>query len=456
MKQHYVTDLQDGQLVLSLFLVREKEIRTSNRTGTSWLHLDLVDRTGTIAAKMWENFTALADTFERDDVVHIRGRVKVYKGEKELTLEQIKPALAPEYDIADFLPHTRHDIGRLYAELRYAIAAMKNPWLQRLLTSVVEDPAIEPRLKRAPAAMTMHHAFIGGLLEHVHSLIGLGRAVAAHYPELDSDLLLTGIVLHDIGKIDELVYVRGVEYTTEGRLLGHIMIGVSLVREKIRAIPDFPAPLATLVEHMILSHHGSHEFGSPSLPQVREAVALHFLDDMDSKMAAMRATLEASAGQPASDLWTDRNPSLRRALLRSDAFLSAKLEPAAKDAAAPAPKPAPLSPPPAAPPAPAAAQPSRPATPSTPPATPAAPVPRVPPGEPVASPSAAPSVSTYATLFTKSENEDRGKFAGASIDVPQSDKTAPEKEPPRSSYASPLFRKTLTADEKDEKPEDKK
>lgn len=465
MKQHYVADLQDGQLVLSLFLVREKEIRTSNRTGTSWLHLDLVDRTGTIAAKMWENFTALADTFERDDVVHIRGRVKVYKGEKELTLEQIKPALEPEYDLADFLPHTRHDIGQLYAELRYAIAAMKNPWLQRLLTSVVEDPALEPRLKRAPAAMTMHHAFIGGLLEHIHSLIGLGRAVAAHYPELDSDLLLAGIVLHDIGKIDELVYVRGVEYTTEGRLLGHIMIGVSLVREKIRAIPGFPAPLATLVEHMILSHHGSHEFGSPSLPQIREAVALHFLDDMDSKMAAMRATLEASAGQPASDLWTDRNPSLRRALLRSDAFLSPESaeggrRAAPQPAAAPAPKPAPSSPPPAAPPTPAPApsssQPSRPATPSAPPATPAVPTPRVPPGEPVASPAAAPSVSTYATLFTKSENEDRGKFAGASIDVPQSEKPAPEKEPPRSSYATPLFRKTLTADEKDEKPEDKK
>src|SRR4029077_8393691 len=139
--------------------------------------------------------------------------------------------------------------------------------------------------------------FIGGLLEHMVSLIGLGRGVAAHYPELDADLLLTGIVLHDIGKIDELRYSRGISYSTEGRLLGHIMIGVSLVREKIRAIPDFPAPLAVLVEHMILSHHGTREFGSPALPQTREAVALHFLDDMNPKRAAMRPRFEPPAGK---------------------------------------------------------------------------------------------------------------------------------------------------------------
>jgi len=194
---------------------------------------------------------------------------------------------------------------------------MKNPWLKRLLVSVVEDPAIVPKLKRAPAAMTMHHAFIGGLLEHVVSLIGLGRTIAAHYPDLDADLLLTGIVLHDIGKIDELSYGRGIDYTTQGRLLGHISIGAAMVREKIRAIPDFPAPLAMLVEHLILSHHGSYEFGSPSLPQTREAVALHFLDDMDSKMGAIRATLESPEG---TDDWTVRNPSLRRSLLRADKF----------------------------------------------------------------------------------------------------------------------------------------
>lgn len=317
MKTHYVADLQDGQAISTLFLVREKEIRTSARTGSSWLQLELADRTGTISAKMWDNFAAIERTFERDDVVQVRARVKLYNGQKELTLEQVIPAAERDYDLGDFLPHTKYDVEKLYAELRAAIAAMNNPALQRLLLSIVEDPAIAPKLKRAPAAMTMHHAFVGGLLEHIVGLIRLGNAVAAHYPELDANLLLAGIVLHDIGKIDELSYARGISYSTEGRLLGHIMIGAQLVREKIRAIPDFPAPLAVLLEHLILSHHGTHEFGSPTLPQTREAVALHFLDDMDSKMAAMRATLESPAG---SGEWTDRNPSLRRALLRADKF----------------------------------------------------------------------------------------------------------------------------------------
>ena len=317
MKTHYVADLQDGQAFSALFLVREKEIRTSARTGSSWMQLELADRTGTIPAKMWDNFAAIEKTFERDDVVQVRARVKLYNGQKELTLEQVIPAAERDYDLGDFIPHTKHDIEHLFADLHSAIGAMKNPALKRLLSSVVDDPAIAPKLKRAPAAMTMHHAFVGGLLEHIVSLIGLGRAVAAHYPELDADLLLSGIVLHDIGKIDELRYARGIDYSTAGRLLGHITIGAALVREKIRSIPDFPAPFAVLVEHLILSHHGTHEFGSPALPQTREAVALHFLDDMDSKMAAMRTTLESPAG---NDEWTERNPSLRRALLRTEKF----------------------------------------------------------------------------------------------------------------------------------------
>jgi 3'-5' exoribonuclease len=319
MKSHYVSDLRDGQAVTSLFMVGVKEIRTSQRSGKSWLELALRDRTGSIPAKMWDNFEALAKTFEADDVVQIRGRVKLYNGQKEMTLEQIVPAAVRDYDLSDFLAHTRHDIEKLYADLGAAVAAVKNPWIKRLLESVVNDPAIVPKLKRAPAAMNMHHAFVGGLLEHTVSLIGLGRSVAAHYPELDADVLLAGIVLHDIGKIDELSYERATNYTTAGRLLGHITIGTLLVREKIRAVPGFPEPLAILIEHLILSHHGTYEFGSPSLPQTREAIALHFLDDMDSKMAAMRATLEGASG---GEEWTERNPALHRALLRTDKFLA--------------------------------------------------------------------------------------------------------------------------------------
>ncbi len=319
MKSHYVSDLQDGQAVTSLFMVGVKEIRTSQRSGKSWLELALRDRTGSIPAKMWDNFEALAKTFEADDVVQIRGRVKLYNGQKEMTLEQIVPAAVRDYDLSDFLAHTKYDVEKLYADLGAAVAGVKNPWIQKLLNSVVNDPAIVPKLKRAPAAMSMHHAFVGGLLEHTVSLIGLGRTVTEHYPELDADVLLAGIVLHDIGKVDELSYERATNYTTAGRLLGHITIGTLLVREKIKAIPGFPEPLAILIEHLILSHHGTYEFGSPSLPQTREAITLHFLDDMDSKMAAMRATLEGASG---GEEWTERNPALHRALLRTDKFLA--------------------------------------------------------------------------------------------------------------------------------------
>jgi 3'-5' exoribonuclease len=318
MKSSYVSSLQDGQAVTSLFLVREKEIRTSPRTGSSWLQLELSDRTGTISAKMWENFTAIVSTFDRDDVVQIRGRVKLYNGQKELALEAVIPSAEDEYELADFLPHTKYDVEELYSKLRGAVAQMTNPNLQQLLNSFIADPSIAPKLKRAPAAMTMHHAFIGGLLEHIVSLIGLARAISEHYHELDADLLLAGVVLHDIGKIEELRYARGIEYSTEGRLLGHIMIGARMVQERIQTIPGFPAPLAVLVEHLILSHHGTHEFGSPTLPQVREAVALNFIDDLDSKMAAMGATIDSLSGD---DEWTGRNPSLRRALLHGAKYL---------------------------------------------------------------------------------------------------------------------------------------
>jgi len=317
-KTQFIAELKDGQAVTTLFLVRNKEIRTSAKTNRSWLQLELADRTGRIDAKMWDNFADAQTRFERDDIVKVRGRAKLYNDQIELTVEQVLPASEQEYDLADFLPHTKQDVEKMYARLREAIASAKNPWLKQLLASVVDDPAIAPKLKRAPAAMTMHHAYIGGLLEHVVSLTELMGAVAGHYPELDRDLLLTGIVLHDIGKIEELSYARAFGYTTEGQLLGHISIGLEIIRRKMDAIPDFPRPLGVLVKHLILSHHGSHEFGSPQLPQFREAVVLHYLDDMDSKMAAMRATLEGEGGQGE---WTERNPSLRRNLLRTEDFL---------------------------------------------------------------------------------------------------------------------------------------
>lgn len=320
MKSAFVAELRDGQVVTSFFLVRDKGIQTSANGERSWLQLSLADRTGTIKAKMWENFAELERTFDRDDIVKVRGRVKPYRGERELHIDQIIVAVETDYVLDDFLPHTKHDVEQLYAQLRAEVSAVRNPWLRRLLTSFVDDPEIASKLKRAPAAMTMHHAFLGGLLEHIVSLCGIAKRIGQHYPEVDGDLLLAGVVLHDIGKTEELCYKRGIGYTTEGQLLGHIVIGLGMVQKKISSIPEFPRSLAVLVEHLIVSHHGSYEFGSPKLPVVREAVLLNHLDDLDSKMAAMRETL---GNTQAEDLWTERNAALRRSLLNSEAYVRA-------------------------------------------------------------------------------------------------------------------------------------
>lgn len=317
MKPTYVSRLEADQSITSFFLVCEKEIRTT-RGGKPFLRLELGDRTGSIEANMWENFEEAAQTFERDDFVKVQARVELFRGKPQLVLDRLRRAEGQEVDLADYFPHTAQDVEKLYADLLEVIAGIGNPWLRRLLSAVAEDPAIVPKLKRAPAAKGMHHAFLGGLLEHILSLCGLCRAVAGRYPEVDADLLLTGAVLHDIGKIDELCYERSFGYTTEGHLLGHIVMELELLNKKMDALEGFPQELRTLVQHLLISHHGQYEFGSPKLPMFREAVLLHYLDDLDSKMAAMRASLDSPQGE---EEWTLRNPALERRLLRVEHYL---------------------------------------------------------------------------------------------------------------------------------------
>jgi 3'-5' exoribonuclease len=226
-------------------------------------------------------------------------------------------------DLADYFRHTAEDIEQLYGRLRQDAAAIKNPWLNSLVSGVIEDPSISPRLKRAPAAKMMHHAFLGGLLEHIVSLCDLCRLVSQHYPELDLDLLLTGAILHDIGKLDELCYERAIHYTNDGQLLGHIILGLEQVTERMNAIEGFPADCKTLVKHLLISHHGQYEFGSPKLPMFREALVLHYLDDLDSKMGAARAVLGADGGEAG---WTAFSSALNRRLLRLEQFRLAPTE----------------------------------------------------------------------------------------------------------------------------------
>ncbi|HVB98476.1 MAG TPA: HD domain-containing protein [Candidatus Dormibacteraeota bacterium] len=319
MKPVFVSDLQPDQPVACPFLVSAKEI-LQTRDGKQYLRLELADRTGTIEARMWDGFEPAASTIDRDDFVKVQGHTELYRNRLQLKIDRLRKAQSSEIDPRDYFPHTPEDIEDLYRRLEEFASSIANPWLGQLARGIVTDPSIAPKLKQVPAAKAMHHAYRGGLLEHVISLCGLCRQVAAHYPgEIDADLLLTGAILHDIGKIEELEYVRETGYSTEGRLLGHILLGIGLIRRRIDSIEGFPVPLARLVEHLIASHHGREEFGSPRPPLFREALVLHYLDDLDSKMGAARASLDAPSGEPE---WTERNLALGRQILRLDRYLN--------------------------------------------------------------------------------------------------------------------------------------
>jgi 3'-5' exoribonuclease len=317
MKSSFVSELGAEQTITSYFLVNEKEIRNS-RAGKAYLRLDLGDRSGTIEAVMWDQFEASAKDIGRGDVVKVNARVESYRNKLQLTLQQLRLAKPEEVELADYFPHTKEDVGKMWVQLLEFANSIENPWLKKLVNRIITDPQIAARYKRAPAAKVMHHAYLGGLLEHVIGLCGLAKQVAAHYPELNADLLLTIAILHDVGKLDELCYDRAIGYTTEGQLLGHIVMELETVSKAMDAIEGFPANLKTVVQHLLISHHGQYEFGSPKLPMIREAMVFHYLDDMDSKMAAVRAALATESGD---EEWSAYSAALGRKFLKLDAFL---------------------------------------------------------------------------------------------------------------------------------------
>jgi 3'-5' exoribonuclease len=317
MKNTFVKDLVADQTVTSFFLVHEKEIR-STAAGKAYLRMELGDRSGTVESRMWDQFEAFAKDVQRDDFVKVQGRVELYRNKPQLVLQQFRLAKPEEIELGDFLPHTSHNVEDLFKQLLACIAELKNHWLQQLATFIFSDPQLVARFKRAPAAKVMHHAYLGGLLEHVVGLCGLARQIASHYPELDVDLLLIAALLHDVGKLDELCYERAVNYTSQGQLLGHIVMELETVSKAMDSIAGFPPNLKTVVQHMLISHHGEYEFGSPKLPMIREAMVFHYMDDMDSKLAAVRAALATPSGE---DDWSAYIGALGRKFLRLDDFL---------------------------------------------------------------------------------------------------------------------------------------
>jgi 3'-5' exoribonuclease len=323
MKDFFIEDaarFENGS-VTTYFVLSSLQVR-DKKQGGQFLALTLSDRTGTLEARMWDDVAEPILHCSEGCYVKVQGDISKYQGKFQITLKKMRLAADSEVDPKDYQPSTRFDVEEMWAELRGYVDAFKNAELRRLVFSFLDDEEIGPAFKAAPAAKRLHHAWLGGLLEHVLTLVRVCVGTAPFYPEVDADLLVTGAILHDIGKIRELSWGSSFSYTLEGQMIGHISIAQGMLREKVKELAPFPEKLRVLVEHMILSHHGKYEFGSPKLPMTPEAILLSALDDLEAKMQAMRNEFAAAAasGKNSGEV-TDWVRSMDRPLLNTQGYL---------------------------------------------------------------------------------------------------------------------------------------
>jgi 3'-5' exoribonuclease len=286
-KKVFVTDIRERDQVESLFLVRDK-ITAMAKNGKPYLTLKLMDKTGELEGRLWDRVDELSARFERDDFILVRGKASSYLGKMQLIIQELEKIEEQQVALGDFLPVADDAPEILQQRLLQLLETLANPHLRQLMQAFVADPEFLDKFRTAPAAKSMHHVYLGGLLEHSLAIAALVDDVAARYPELDRDLLIVGALLHDVGKVEELTYQRSFDYSDSGKLLGHITLGVEMVDEKLRQLADFPKPLAVHLKHLLLSHHGQYEYGSPKRPKTLEAVVLSYLDDLDSKINGIR------------------------------------------------------------------------------------------------------------------------------------------------------------------------
>lgn len=312
-KEIYLKDIKQGDKVACTFLAAEKNMAISLK-GAPYLNVRLKDKTGELDAKVWEKAIDFDRQFKKGDIIYIEGRAAIYKNSIQISIVNIKKSSGDDIEPSDYLPVAKGDINSMFSEMLAYIEKVQAKPLQALLQAFFNDQKTAELFRRAPAAKGFHHIYLGGLLEHSLSVVRLLDKVADHYPNLDRDLLLAGGMLHDIGKIHEFNYENLIEYSDEGRLIGHIVMGVEMMNKKIEAIPDFPAPLALKMRHIILSHHGEFEFGSPKRPKTPEALVVHFIDDLDAKLNGFQSFI-ADSSNPDSD-WTAYNRFFERFLYK--------------------------------------------------------------------------------------------------------------------------------------------
>jgi 3'-5' exoribonuclease len=309
MKKQFISDLKIGEAVNDIFVLMEKSV-SQKKDGSNYLNVALGDKTGHVKGVVWDNVDEITSAgVSSGDFVFIAGAVNEYRGVPQLVVKKMTTCPVESVDPADFLPTTRHHVDTMFDRLVSQTGLVKNDFIQRLIQSFWSDTEFVKQFKAAPAAKNMHHAYIGGLLEHTLSMTLLADKIAGHYSGIDMDLLFAGILFHDVGKIREFEYQYRIDYTDEGRLLSHIVIGLQMLDDKIKTIEGFPTQTAVLLKHLIVSHHGAREFGSPELPKTIEAVLLNYIDEIDSKVNGIRSFMSADAS---SESWTSYHRLLGR------------------------------------------------------------------------------------------------------------------------------------------------
>jgi 3'-5' exoribonuclease len=326
MKDFFIEDVArfENATVTTYFVLSSLQVR-DKKQGGQYLALTLSDKTGLLEGRMWDDVAEPLEYCSEGCYVKVQGDISKYQGKFQITLKKMRLAAESEIDPKDFQASTKFDVEEMWAELRGYVSVFKNADLRRLVFAFLDDERIGPAFKAAPAAKRLHHAWLGGLLEHVLTLVRVCLAAVPFYPEVDADLLVTGAILHDIGKVRELEWKSSFSYTLEGQMIGHISIAQGMLREKVQALAPFPEKLRVLVEHMILSHHGKYEFGSPKLPMTPEAILLSALDDLEAKMQALRNEFAAAevAGKD-SDEVTEWVRSMDRPLFNTKKYLKSQ------------------------------------------------------------------------------------------------------------------------------------
>lgn len=290
----YIESFHDGMHVSDVYLVKTKNTALT-KNGKEYLNVTLQDKTGSVDAKVWEPNSPGINEFEVLDYVYVEGNITVYNGVNQLSIQRLSVAREGSYDPKDFLPVSERPIVDMKKELEADIQSVQNPYLKQVLTKLfLENAAFLKDFSMHSAAKSVHHGYVGGLMEHTLSVAAVCDFYAKHYPDLNRDLLITAALCHDIGKTRELTAFPRNDYSDEGQLIGHIVIGYQMVKETIDTIPDFPEKLSTELLHCILSHHGELEYGSPKKPALMEAMALSFADNIDAKLQTMREALNAA------------------------------------------------------------------------------------------------------------------------------------------------------------------